>query len=70
MKVLNDDGPLRIEDHESSMKVVHKASNKIVCIEGYAPGKIDSWSVAFALARGFQKGWQARKNAQYRGESE
>jgi hypothetical protein len=70
MKVLNDDGPLRIEDHESSMRVVHKASDKVVLSEDYSPGSIGSWTAAFAYARGFQKGWDARKRAQYVGKSE
>ncbi len=70
MKILNDDGPLWIEDHDSKMVVVHKATGKPVHEWTYYPGRIDSYTIAFATARGFQLGWQARKDAQYRGESE
>lgn len=69
-KVLNDDGPLRVEDREddAQMVVVHKATGLVKLVEPYEPGRITSWTLAFALARGFQMGWVARKEAEYRGE--
>ena len=60
MKVLNDDGPLRIEDHGDRMRVVLKKSGEIKIEITYPPGSIASWTAAFSHMRGFQEGWSRR----------
>lgn len=66
MKILNDEGPLRVEDdEEDSMRVVHKSSSTVKRVYSYLPGSIVSWSESFARARGFQEGWEARKVSEY-----
>lgn len=70
MKVLNDDGPLRIEDLDDRMRVVHKASGDTKLERRYMPGSIASWTEVYSRMVGFREGWSARKEAQYKGEAE
>lgn len=60
MKILNDNGPLRIEDHDSSIRVVHKATGTVKKETAYSPGSIASWTAAYSYASGYCDGWTAR----------
>jgi len=68
MKIVRDEGPLRIEDHDDKYIVVHKASGEIKSEMKYRPGDLMSATCSYSRVVGFCEGWDARKRAQYMGK--
>jgi hypothetical protein len=70
VRILQNDGPLRVEEHETMVVIIHKATGERVGEHQFVRHNLVSTEMARAYWRGFCAGWKARKQMQHRGDEE